>query len=329
MFDNFTFKRENKALVNPSADLLTSNENLRLKLENLRDRHQNLLTVREKLRLQALSQVDKINALKAFNKAAIIEQQSLNWRHYALCMELFGPPNACNIPPREIPPDLMSGYTMNGQVPIEQHYLDATYPDNWPLIYTDYEIDLYLDKILRREYFIYGQTDIWMWQAIEQFPIKGLHVVNMGSLTPWYEANCLFHGARSTTIDYNRIITLSNRITTMTIAEYDKAPSKFDVAWSISSFEHDGLGMYGDPLDPDGDLKAMQKMKSIVKPGGLLYLSLPVGKDKVLFNNARIYGRIRLPHLTKGWEQVTTIGLEPVHLDGPGHIQPVFILRNI
>ncbi len=32
----------------------------------------------------------------------------------------------------------------------------------------------------------------------------------------------------------------------------------FDMALSISSFDHDGLGRYGDPLDPVGDLKAMR-----------------------------------------------------------------------
>ena len=32
----------------------------------------------------------------------------------------------------------------------------------------------------------------------------------------------------------------------------------FDVALSISSFDHDGLGRYGDPLEPDNDLRAMR-----------------------------------------------------------------------
>jgi hypothetical protein len=114
----------------------------------------------------------------------------------------------------------------------------------------------------------------------------------------------------------------------MTVQEWDIDKPVFDVAWSISSFEHDGLGMYGDPLDPEGDLKAMRKMKRIVKPGGLLFLSLPVGADKVLFNNARIYGRKRLQLLKEGWEELETVGLHESHLDGPGHIQPIFILRN-
>jgi len=287
-----------------------------------------LATSNGMLRREAERRLARLRESRRFFDVANNELRSLLWRHYALCRDLFGPPALTARPPAQIPRELMDGYTMGGRIEIEYNYLDATYPSNWPLIYTDPEIDLYLDRIQRREWFIYGMTDFWMWDAIAKYPIRNLSVVNMGSLTPWYEATCLFYGARPTTIDYNPIITLSSRIRTMTIAEWDREQPVFDVGWSISSFEHDGLGMYGDPLDPEGDLKAMKKMKRIVKPGGLLFLSIPVGKDKILFNNARVYGRLRLPLLTEGWEQLTTFGLEPVHLDGPGHIQPIFILRN-
>jgi SAM-dependent methyltransferase len=288
-----------------------------------------LTAVEQDLRTQALNQLRQIRAIEGYVQLAAAETQIGCWRAYSLCEQLFGPPQLPAPPVREIPASALDGFTMGGQAEIEDGYLDATYPGNWPIIYTDHEIDLYLKKIARRETHIYGMTDVWMWDAIAQFPIKGKSVVNMGSLTPWYEANCLYYGAESTTIDYNPILARSTRVKTMTVAEWDRDQPTFDVAWSISSFEHDGLGMYGDPIDPEGDLKAMQKMKRIVKPGGLLFLALPVGRDKVRFNAARVYGRLRLPLLMKGWEQLATFGLEPVHLDGPGHIQPVFVLRNV
>ncbi len=279
-----------------------------------------------RLRGEAEAQAEEIAVTRAHFEVLSAEWHM--WRQYALKTQMFGRPNACPKPPVEIPPEQLDAFTMGGLAEVEHVYRDATYPDNWPLIYTDMEIDFYLQKIERREYYIYGMTDVWMWEAIQKYPIKGLDVVNMGSLTPWYESNCLHFGASSTTIDYNRIITLTNRIKTMTVADWDRDRPTFDVAWSISSFEHDGLGMYGDPVDPIGDLKAMQKMKSIVKRGGLLFLAVPVGKDKILYNNARIYGRHRLPRLTEGWELLDPYGLEPVHYDGPGHIQPVLVLRN-
>lgn len=296
--------------------------------EEARNRIAALLTVNEALRKEAAGEQEKIDSIERFLALSSVEFGAVFWRQYALCSELFGSPNPCNTPPRDIPNEMMDGFTMGGRIPVEYNYLDNTYPSNWPLIYTDYEIDLYLDKIARREWHIYGMTDVWMWEAIAKYPIKGLDVVNMGSLTPWYESNCLYHGARSTTIDYNKIITRTERLKTMTTADWDRQQPVFDVAWSISSFEHDGLGMYGDSMDPEGDLKAMRKMKRIVKPGGLMFLSLPVGKDKVIFNNARVYGRLRLPLLMEGWEQIDSFGLEQSHLDGPGHIQPIFILCN-
>lgn len=40
-----------------------------------------------------------------------------------------------------------------------------------------------------------------------------------------------------------------------------------DYAFSFSSWEHDGLGRYGDPIDPWGDVKAVQRASCYVKPG--------------------------------------------------------------
>jgi hypothetical protein len=258
------------------------------------------------------------------------------WRSLALSEELFGPPSKCSAPPKTIPADLLDRFTMSGKVEIEYNYLDLTCPDNHPLIYTDREIDAYLERIRKnlgsprekRDWFVYGTLDEWVCDAIEKYPIHEKFVVNMGSLTPWYEAVFIHFGTKPTTIDYNPIITRTNRMNFMTIAEWERERPVFDIGFSISSFEHDGLGMYGDPIDPDGDLKAMQKMKERIKPGGLLFLAVPTGRDKILFNNARIYGKHRLPLLMEGWEWIDSFGYSVSDLDGNGSAQPLYVLRN-
>lgn len=53
--------------------------------------------------------------------------------------------------------------------------------------------------------------------------------------------------------------------------------------------EHVGLGRYGDPIDFDGDLKAMKELQRVLKPGGFLLFVTPVGKSKIIFNRHRIY----------------------------------------
>ncbi len=54
--------------------------------------------------------------------------------------------------------------------------------------------------------------------------------------------------------------------------------------------EHIGLGRYGDPLDPDGDLKAIQELTRVLSPKGDLLFVVPVGgQPRINFNAHRIY----------------------------------------
>lgn len=53
--------------------------------------------------------------------------------------------------------------------------------------------------------------------------------------------------------------------------------------------EHIGLGRYGDPLDPDGTIKAAKELARILAPGGNLYFSVPVGRVRTCFNAHRIF----------------------------------------
>jgi SAM-dependent methyltransferase len=53
--------------------------------------------------------------------------------------------------------------------------------------------------------------------------------------------------------------------------------------------EHIGLGRYGDPVDPNGDLKAMRELQRVLSPGGNLLFVVPVGQPQVEFNAHRVY----------------------------------------
>ena len=53
--------------------------------------------------------------------------------------------------------------------------------------------------------------------------------------------------------------------------------------------EHIGLGRYGDPLDPAGTQRAAAELQRVLKPGGQLLFSGPVGHPRVCFNAHRIH----------------------------------------
>ncbi len=57
----------------------------------------------------------------------------------------------------------------------------------------------------------------------------------------------------------------------------------------MHTVEHIGLGRYGDPLDHEGDIKAIKELQRVLKPNGNLFFVAPVGKPKVMFNAHRIY----------------------------------------
>lgn len=60
----------------------------------------------------------------------------------------------------------------------------------------------------------------------------------------------------------------------------------------LHALEHFGLGRYGDPLDPDGYKKALVNLRELLTDQGNLYLSVPIGEERVEFNAHRIFNPI-------------------------------------
>ena len=267
-----------------------------------------------------------------------------------LCLGLFNSVSMCqeaeektenkNIVPKspcaEIPSFLYDAFTKFGRIPVGYRVLDESYTSSNPIVFTKEWVGNLIHSANNRNTYYYGPTDHYLYQAIEKYLpyIKNKEVAILGSRLPWYEAIIISFGGRPTTIEYNKLVSQDIRLKVMTVDEYDKNPKKFDALVSISSFEHDGLGRYGDPINPDGDLKAMEKCKSMLKEGGLLFLAVPVGKDLLMWNVHRIYGEIRLQLLLEGWEIVDSFGFNETDLqsskgglDGSDQHQPIFVLK--
>ena len=252
----------------------------------------------------------------------------IKYTFYFLSFSLL---NLFAVPPRNIPPHLYDRYTQNNTIPVLDYYIDDTVEQTGIRFYSKQEVNKLIEKVNRREHFYYGITDIWLYQILDRYPdmLKDKSVAIMGSTTPWYEAITLAYGGIPTTIEYNKIHSDDPRLHLLTVDEYRKDPKKFDVIISISSFEHDGLGRYGDPLNPDGDLMAMKICYSMLKSDGKLLLAVPVGKDCLVWNAHRIYGEKRLPKLLKNFEILDCACDYREFFDYPegNHFeQPVFLL---
>ena len=237
-------------------------------------------------------------------------------------------------PPKTIPPELYNEFTWNGTIPVAEYYFNDYYPTSQPLVYTYEAIETNIARAKARETNHYGITDTYLYQALDNHvsAITDKSVAVMGSVLPWYESILLAYGAHPTTIEYNKIISLHPGLKVLTVAEFEAKPELFDAIVSISSYEHDGLGRYGDPINPNGDLIAMEKTKKMLKEDGLLFLAVPIGKDRLVWNAHRIYGHLRLIVLLHGWEIVGYYGFSPSDLDADqfwGSHQPTFVLRPI
>jgi len=57
----------------------------------------------------------------------------------------------------------------------------------------------------------------------------------------------------------------------------------------LHALEHFGLGRYGDFVDPKGYEYGIRNMALMLRPGGVFYLSLPVGVARVEFNAQRVF----------------------------------------
>jgi SAM-dependent methyltransferase len=236
-------------------------------------------------------------------------------------------------PPRNIPEELNYEYTMGSQIPVREWYFDNSYSAGQPIVYRQDEIAQFMDRARAREMGYYGNTDAYLYSMLTKYldHVEGKKIGIIGSTIPWYESIILAFGGHPVTIEYNKIICEDPRLQVMTVEEFKQNPMKFDAIVSISSIEHDGLGRYGDPINPWGDIEAMQEIKKLLKPGGLFFLAVPVGKDLLVWNAHRVYGVIRLPLLLAGWEIVDSSGFAPTDYswDHGGSHQPVFVLRDL
>lgn len=115
--------------------------------------------------------------------------------------------------------------------------------------------------------------------------------VDVGSRVDGFVA----HIASFREIEVFDIRPITARIPGVTFTQADLMTSDPDVTdycdslSCLHALEHFGLGRYGDPIDSKGWEFGIRNMAKILRAGGVLYLSVPVGVERVEFNAHRVF----------------------------------------
>ena len=218
--------------------------------------------------------------------------------------------------PKEIPQELLQEFTMNGRLKIQKWYFDTKYLGGkarspiWSKDDVERQIDLARKGQLPGAYGT-SETNA-LRDGLKHAPhVKNGRILVIGSESPWVEASVLEAGAREVvTLEYGEIISKHAKIKTMIPSEFrqkylNRTLGLFDGIVTFSSVEHSGLGRYGDALNPWGDIITITRAWCVTRMGGSLTIGVPYsgGRDIVVFNAHRVYGKIRYPYLTTNWHQ--------------------------
>ncbi|MBC8428567.1 DUF268 domain-containing protein [bacterium] len=243
---------------------------------------------------------------------------------------------------KKIPEKFINDFTMNDRVELI-YDCDDIYIDNKKSYdIREENIKKMIEKIKLKENFplskdgcigsSYENIDELFYTILDSndYDIRGKNILIIGTTTGWFESFIIAYGGIPHVVEYVDVEYDGEQIIYYTIEDLSKLDFKFDFCVSFSSYEHDGLGRYGDLIDPNGDLKSMKGLKTVMKEDGILFLAVPIGLDKVVFNLHRIYGKVRLPLLFQQWKLLGSSGWWWDQLNGDfgcGH-QPIFVLQN-
>jgi hypothetical protein len=92
-------------------------------------------------------------------------------------------------------------------------------------------------------------------------------------------------------VDYRPLLARQSGLTSIA-ADINRLPFADRSVSSLSCLhviEHVGLGRYGDSINADGARLAAEELQRVVDRGGTLYLSTPIGRERVSFNAHRVF----------------------------------------
>lgn len=245
-----------------------------------------------------------------------------------------------------LPQDLQLKFSLQGEIPLfdpEQEKSPQNLKMNEAITKKDYFKDsrIPVDCLSFQHYInmgkvhlaMRGMTDLFFYEILEKYKdeFAGKSIACIGTGAIWYAGVFCAHKIYATVID-DHFSCHNSGLDLITFQEYAENPCLFDFIFSFSHVAQEGLGRLNAPLMPDGDLKAVDKLKTMLKKEGTLFLSVPVGLDNIIWKKHRTYGSKRLPKLFNGWRAVQYFGCTPEDLevkDTSRLHEPIFALKPL
>jgi hypothetical protein len=223
-----------------------------------------------------------------------------------------------------------------GQVPVSLHpYLNTLKGGAWAREIIDTGICAAREDIDSITPVHYPNAGKMIRDAINKIPSldKNSKILIGGSVSPWIESICLANQFTNiTTSDYEVRKVEDDRIKFVHANELGE--TKFDLIISFSSIEHDGLGRYGDPINPYGPFNAVDEFHESLNNNGCLLCGIPVLPEEKKQQPSLIQGhchvifsRKSVEKLFRKFKMIDVIN-QP---DGWDHLwqhQPIYILQK-
>jgi SAM-dependent methyltransferase len=131
----------------------------------------------------------------------------------------------------------------------------------------------------------------------------GARVLDVGAAENTFALSLASLGYEVTALDHRPIALRHPRLELVEAALEDWHPeaASFDAIFCISALEHFGLGAYGEETGaPDADRAALARMHDLLRPEGLLVLTVPFGEARTE-ETRRVYDEDGLGLLLEGW----------------------------
>ncbi len=151
----------------------------------------------------------------------------------------------------------------------------------------------------------YFHQDIWAARKIiDHRPISHFDI---GSRIDGFVAHLLANSIEVTVVD---VRPMGSSIAGLTFVEQDATTlstvgdSTLTSISCLHAVEHFGLGRYGDPIDPIAHQRALLTFARKLAPGGNLYVSAPIGRQRIEFNAHRVFAPSLIPEVLAGLELV-------------------------